>query len=309
MRDDDVAGLDRRDPARPTFLGRRLAQPDEPVFDQGLTFDVSTLLDRRRVLMGMGMAGIGAVLAACTPGAVTSSIGPIPTAGRTTGVSLSASPSPDAEGCALIPGETAGPFPGDGSNGPDVLSKSGVIRSDIRSSFGTSTTAAPGVPLTIRFELVDLADGCVPYAGAAVYAWHCDRDGGYSMYSPGIEHENYLRGVQAADDDGAVTFLSTFPGCYPGRWPHVHFEVYPTLDLASDASDAVATSQLAFPADVCAAVYATPGYESSLHNLAGVRLETDGVFGDDGGVRQLGSVRGSIDDGLTITLTVPIDLA
>ena len=35
-----------------------------------------------------------------------------------------------------IPEETAGPYPGDGSNGPDVLAESGVVRSDITSSFG-----------------------------------------------------------------------------------------------------------------------------------------------------------------------------
>ena len=44
------------------------------------------------------------------------------------------------------PEETAGPYPGDGSNGVNVLTESGIVRSDIRSSFGSSTTTAPGVP-------------------------------------------------------------------------------------------------------------------------------------------------------------------
>ena len=35
-----------------------------------------------------------------------------------------------------IPSETGGPYPGDGSNGPNVLVMSGIVRSDIRSSFG-----------------------------------------------------------------------------------------------------------------------------------------------------------------------------
>ena len=36
------------------------------------------------------------------------------------------------------------------------------------------------------------------FAGVAVYWWHCDRDGKYSLYSEGIEDQNYLRGAQMA---------------------------------------------------------------------------------------------------------------
>ena len=52
--------------------------------------------------------------------------------------------------CDRIPEETAGPFPGDGSNGPDVLSEADVVRSDIRSSFAGLSGMAPGVPLTVN---------------------------------------------------------------------------------------------------------------------------------------------------------------
>lgn len=45
-----------------------------------------------------------------------------------------------------IPEETAGPYPGDGTDGPNVLTESGVVRSDIRSSFGSLTGTAQGVP-------------------------------------------------------------------------------------------------------------------------------------------------------------------
>ena len=30
---------------------------------------------------------------------------------------------------------------------------------------------------------------------------------------------------QISSQNGTVTFTTTFPGCYSGRWPHVHFEV------------------------------------------------------------------------------------
>ncbi len=43
----------------PTFEGRPLPHPDEPVFDQGLAFDVATL-SRRRVLQALGFGAIGA---------------------------------------------------------------------------------------------------------------------------------------------------------------------------------------------------------------------------------------------------------
>jgi protocatechuate 3,4-dioxygenase beta subunit len=298
MLDTDVVGLDRHDPRAPTYQGRPLADPDEPIFDQGLAFDVATLVGRRQVLKLLGLTGAAVGIAACAPGAGASAV-----------ASASAGATVDAASCTLIPEETAGPYPGDGSNGPNILADSGVVRSDIRSSFGTSTTTAEGVPLTIRLEIVDLADGCVPYAGAAVYAWHCDREGRYSMYSQGVENENYLRGVQETDADGAATFLSIYPGCYSGRWPHIHFEVYPSLDLATDSANKVATSQIALPEDTSNEVYATTGYEQSVQNMAGVSLEGDNVFGEDGGVHQLGSISGSVADGLTVTLVVPVDLS
>jgi protocatechuate 3,4-dioxygenase beta subunit len=125
-----------------------------------------------------------------------------------------------------IPEETSGPYPGDGSNGPNVLTTSGIVRSDIRSSFGTSTRTAPGVALTIELTVLTMnGTSTRPYEGAAVYLWHCDREGRYSLYSSGVTKDNYLRGVQVADSAGKVSFTSIFPGCYAGRWPHVHFEV------------------------------------------------------------------------------------
>jgi protocatechuate 3,4-dioxygenase beta subunit len=126
------------------------------------------------------------------------------------------------------------------------------------------------------------------------------------MYSEAAQDENYLRGVQAAGDDGVVTFQSIFPACYPGRWPHIHFEVYPSIDAATSASNRIATSQIALPEDACDSVYATEGYSESIRTLAGVSLASDNVFGDDGGVRELGTVTGSPADGLTVELAVPV---
>jgi protocatechuate 3,4-dioxygenase beta subunit len=269
--------------------------------DRGLVFDLSTL-DRRQVLKVLGFGGLNVglfTIIGCGPGAATGA----PSASAS--ASANAASSATGASCAVIPEETAGPFPGDGSNGPDVLSESGVVRSDIRSSFGSSTTVATGIPLTINVTVQDSGADCAPLAGAAVYLWHCDQGGNYSMYSQAVANENYLRGVQAADDNGLVTFQSIFPACYSGRWPHIHFEVYPSLDMATDEANKIATSQIALPQDACELVYATDGYSQSVSNLQQVSLDSDNVF-RDGVTQQMGTITGSVDQGMTVALTVPV---
>lgn len=204
--------------------------------------------------------------------------------------------------CDAIPEETAGPYPGDGSNGANALTLSGIVRSDIRSSLGGASGVAAGVPLTLKLTVLGSDDSCGPLAGYAVYLWHCDRDGAYSMYSSEIADESYLRGVQETDSDGTVTFTTVFPGCYSGRWPHIHFEVYPSIDAATNADNKIATSQLALPEDACAEAYAAEGYDKSVQNLSNASLEDDNVFGDDGAVSQLAEVTGSVSEGFTATL-------
>ncbi len=280
----------------PTHRGRPLARPDEDIFDQGLAFDLQTMLDRRQLLKLIGYSGLSAGLFALAGCGSSSGGSAGDAAGSAPAAATTASAGSASGDCALIPEETAGPFPGDGSNGPDVLGQSGVVRSDIRTSFGDFSGTAEGVPLTIRLALQDVSNGCAALAGGAVYVWHCDRDGQYSLYT--LTDENYLRGVQEADGDGVATFTSIFPGCYSGRWPHIHFEVYPNLEAATDTANTIATSQVALPEDACSAVYATDGYGQSIGNLQQVSLETDNVFADDGGVHQVGTVTGSVDERL-----------
>ncbi len=269
--------------------------------DRGLVFDLATL-DRRRMLKLLGFGGISAsvfTIEGCGPAGATGT--PLGSASGTAGAATSGA------SCAVIPEETAGPFPGDGSNGPDVLSDAGVVRKDIRPSFSSSTNVAAGVPLTIDLTIQDAGGDCAALAGAAVYLWHCDRNGAYSLYSASAANENYLRGVQAADDSGLVTFTSIFPACYSGRWPHIHFEVYPSLALATDEKNKIATSQIALPKDSCELVYATDGYGQSVQNLSHVSLTSDMVFSDDGAARQLGIMSGSVASGLTVTAVIPVN--
>ena len=177
--------------------------------------------------------------------------------------------------------------------------------SDITSTFGSSTTKAEGVPLNVTMTINDFAKNNSPLAGGAVYLWHCDRPGRYSLYSSGVTNQNYLRGVQEADASGRVSFTSIFPGCYAGRWPHIHFEVYPSLSGATSVSNKQATSQIALPKATCDLVYATTGYEPSLATLSQVSLASDNVF-SDGAALELATVTGSVSGGLTATLTIGV---
>jgi protocatechuate 3,4-dioxygenase beta subunit len=259
--------------------------------DRGLGHDLPRLISRRRAL-GVMLGGLGsAVVVAC--GGSASSDAP---AGTATAAGTSS---------GEIPEETAGPYPGDGSNGPNVLAESGVVREDITRSVGDASGVAEGVPTTVDLTLLDVAGGGGPLAGAAVYLWHCDREGRYSLYDESIAGENYLRGVQESGADGKLTFQTIFPAAYQGRWPHIHFEVYESLEAATAGQGKLRTSQLAIPQDVCETVYATSGYEQSVQNLAGTSLDSDMVF-SDGYASQLAQVTGDVEGGYTLTLNVGV---
>lgn len=273
----------------------------------GLSRDLPRLVARRRALGLLAGGALTAGLAACGSSGSDSSA----TSSSTSGAS---EPSTDggAEGGAdggsvteVVAEETAGPYPGDGSNGPNVLDDAGVVRQDIRTSIGDASGTAEGVELRLDLRLIDLAAGGGPRVGAAVYAWHCTADGEYSLYTGSATDENYLRGVQVADDDGKLSFVTVFPGAYPGRYPHVHFEVYESVEAATSGGRKLVTSQLALPADACEAVYATPGYERSAEAFPQTPLEGDGIFAD-GWSTQLATVTGSVDGDLVATLNLAV---
>ena len=211
----------------------------------------------------------------------------------------------------MIPEETGGPYPADGTNTHDgsiinVLNQSGVVRSDIRASFNGATGVAAGVPLTIELQLINASGGCASLAGYAVYLWHCDRDGLYSLYSSGVTAQSYLRGVQETDGTGKLRFTTIFPGCYAGRMPHVHLEVYPSLAEAASAANRLKTSQFTFPMATLNEAYAASGYTASVRNLAQISYATDNVFGD-GTSLQMAAVTGNATDGYLATLTIAVN--
>jgi protocatechuate 3,4-dioxygenase beta subunit len=279
-------------------------------FDQGLQHDLvvlNQLADRRRVLRWLATASLLPVFGCA--GTTNGASGAVTGGAGAAGAGISATDTAgagnnDTTACSKIPEETAGPYPGDGSNGPQILTASGVVRDDITTSFGTLSGAAAGIPLSITLKIVN-ASGCADLSGYAVYIWHCDRDGHYSMYT--AADQNYLRGVQETDSDGSVTFKSIFPACYSGRWPHIHFEVYKSLEAATAAGNVVATSQLALPKAQCDAVFATTGYEASITNLSQISLATDMVF-SDGAETETPTVTGNVSDGYAASLTVGVSV-
>ena len=264
-----------------------------------------TVINRRGLLRLAATFGgaVGALqLIGCSSDTPTSpTTTPAPTA--TTTPPTATTPTTGAT-CSRVPEETAGPFPANGSNGPSVLNQTGVVRNDIRTSFAGLSGTADGVALTIALTIVS-ATTCAPLAGRAVYIWHCDRPGRYSLYSAGATNQNYLRGVQETNANGVVTFTTIYPGCYAGRWPHIHFEVYPSLASATSIANKSATSQIALPKATNDLVYAVAGYEDSVRNAAQVTLASDNVF-SDGSSLELATIAGTVAAGFTATLTVAV---
>jgi hypothetical protein len=104
---------------------------------------------------------------------------------------------------------------------------------------------------------------------------------------------------------GGSSSRRSSPRVYAGRWPHIHFEVYPTLAAAQSVANKIATSQIALPKASCDEVYATSGYEQSVRNLSQVSLASDNVF-SDGASLELATMTGSVAGGYTAALNVAV---
>lgn len=194
------------------------------------------------------------------------------------------------------PTETGGPFPADGSNTngagatANVLNKSTVFRTDMTADLDGSNKQS-GLPMVLKVKIGKKADRS-PYAGAAVYVWHCNVTGNYSAYSGNQNGGNYadrsfLRAVGVADANGDVTFTTILPGRYQGRASHIHFAVFTDKSLATR----VITSQFAFDDAAADALYkANSAYSGSLTNAT--YNARDNVF-SDGVTNQLLSLSGT----------------
>lgn len=270
----------------------------------------ATTANRRRALGTLGsLSTLGmATLLGCGGGGDNASAD-TNDATDTTGTGTDTTTGTGTTTCSVVPEETAGPYPADGSTASNatynVLALSGIVRSDIRSSIGSSTPVS-GVPLTISITLTNTQASCAPLAGYAIYLWHCTQDGNYSVYSSNNIADNYLRGVQATDANGTVTFTTIVPGCYAGRMPHMHLEVYPTLASASNARNKVKTTQLAFPTALLSSIYnSNAGYSARVRNLASITFATDNVF-SDGTDLEMTTMQANSGGGYSASITISI---
>lgn len=185
----------------------------------------------------------------------------------------------DPNACAVSPREIAGPFP---IKKPADQTAANIIGDRV------------GISLLINIAIQNTNDNCMPLAGALVDIWHCDSRGNYSEYNNQLDgdftSEHFLRGRQTSDADGNVSFVSIYPGWYPGRAPHLHVEV-----LKADGSSMLVT-QVAFPEDISNAVYDTPDYRGNFDTPN----SKDGSFRDSL-ARNIAEAVGNTTDGYTLT--------
>ncbi|WP_106794184.1 intradiol ring-cleavage dioxygenase [Aquimarina sp. Aq78] len=150
--------------------------------------------------------------------------------------------------CRMTPRETIGPFP--------LKSPADFVRANIVGD-------REGVPLIINLTVQNVIANCSALTDVYVDFWQCDAKGNYSEYSHQLDgnfrHKHFLRGRQTTDKQGNVSFISIFPGWYPGRAPHLHLEV-----LKKNGQSLLVT-QIAFPDHISDTVYKNKYYKGKPH--------------------------------------------
>jgi len=188
----------------------------------------------------------------------------------------------DLSACVTSPAETAGPFP--------IKTPADWVRENI---IGDRT----GVPLMMIFTVQNTNNNCVPLEGVFVDLWHCDAQGNYSEYSRQLDgnftNEHFLRGRQTTDANGNASFISIYPGWYPGRTPHLHIEI------KNSAGSSLLITQVSFPEDTSNTVYATNGYKGN----ADTNNTNDGIVGAG---NLADSVTGNTTDGYVLTKIIKV---
>lgn len=188
--------------------------------------------------------------------------------------------------CEVSPKETRGPFP---NKSPADLMRANIVAD------------RQGIALLINLKIQDQNEGCAPMSGAQVDIWHCDASGYYSEYgNHRLQREDFtkvsfLRGRQTTDANGEVSFISIFPGWYPGRAPHIHVDVLKENKI-------VLSTQIAFPEESTSAVYASRGYKGK----EDTPNSTDGVFRNSLVGNMADSVTGNLSDGYTLNKVITV---
>ena len=225
-------------------------------------------MDRKKFLK-KGLVGVGAIVA-------------IPTLISSFNGSQDCN---DPNDCEVSPNMTDGPFP---IKTPAELMRENIVGDRI------------GVPLRINIKVENTNANCEPLIGALVDIWQCDAKGNYSEYSGQLDgsftNKHFLRGRQSTDVNGVASFISIYPGWYPGRAPHLH------LEIKNKAGKSLLITQTAFPENVSKAVYATKEYKG-VHDTSNSR---DHEFEVALNLSMATSVTGNLTEGYTLTETIKV---
>lgn len=226
-------------------------------------------MDRKKFLT-KGLVGLGVIVA--IPTLISSTKG-----GSNDTINL--------DDCEVSPSETSGPFP--------IKTPADWVRENIVGN-------RVGVPLLITLKIENTNEDCKPLSDVFVDIWQCDAKGNYSEYSGQLDgsftNHHFLRGRQTTDANGYVSFISIYPGWYPRRAPHLHFEI------KSKSGKSLLITQTAFPEDVSKKVYNTKGY----NGVFDTSNKLDHEFRDSLKRSMATSVTGNITDGFTLTETIKV---
>lgn len=191
----------------------------------------------------------------------------------------------ESDTCEVSPSETDGPFP---IKTPAELMRENIVGDRI------------GIPLRINIGVENINNDCAPLKDVYVDIWHCDAKGNYSEYSRQLDgnftKQHFLRGRQTTDKEGIASFISVYPGWYPGRAPHLH------LEIKNKSGKSLLITQTAFPEEISKKVYKTKGYNGIFDTSNGRDYE----FHDSLKRNMATSVTGNISDGYTLTETIKV---
>jgi protocatechuate 3,4-dioxygenase beta subunit len=149
-------------------------------------------------------------------------------------------------------------------------------------------------------------NSCTPIENAQVDIWHCDANGQYSGVSDqgfDTRAQQFLRGYQLTNANGAVEFQTIYPGWYSGRAVHIHFTI---RTKAADGQDYQFTSQFFFDDNLTDQVHALAPYAG--RGSRDRRNENDNIF-TGGGEQLLLNLQGDSTNGYTGSMTIGLDLS
>lgn len=153
--------------------------------------------------------------------------------------------------CILTPEDTSGPYYVTGE----------MIRKNV-------TEGQAGIPMYLEVQYLDITT-CAPVEALYVDVWNCNATGVYSGVTSGEGglDTTFLRGIQATDSEGVVSFETIVPGHYVGRATHTHVLAHENVTVMANGTiqggSVPHIGQLFFGEELRSAVEATAPYNTN----------------------------------------------